>query len=95
MEEKDAKIVHLESLLDESTMNLHLKQLTDLASDLKEKVAILEDEKIGREQDVEQLRRDLEGTETERRSFVEQLEAARMSLIKAEIDIKGKYRAFG
>ena len=76
-------------------MNLHLKQLTDLASDLKEKVAILEDEKIGREQDVEQLRRDLEGTETERRSFVEQLEAARMSLIKAEIDIKGKYRAFG
>ena len=74
---------------------MHLKQLTDLASDLKEKVAILEDEKIGREQDVEQLRRDLEGTETERRSFVEQLEAARMSLIKAEIDIKGKYRAFG
>ena len=74
-----------------STIDFH--KITE--KHIKEKVAILEDEKIGREQDVEQLRRDLEGTETERRSFVEQLEAARMSLIKAEIDIKGKYRAFG
>lgn len=71
-------------------MNSHLKQLQDLTTDLKDKVAILEDEKVGREHDLDQLRKDLEGSESERRSFVEQLEAAQESLKAAEMNAQGK-----
>ena len=89
MEAKDAKITELSALLDESAMNEHLKQLSEKVSDLKDKVGVLEEEKVNREQEIGGLRNDLETSEAEKSSIFRQLEDTQETLKVTELNLKG------
>ena len=92
MEAKDAKITELSSLLDESAMNEHLKQLSEQVSDLKDKVGVLEEEKVNREQEIGGLRNNLETSEAEKSSIFRQLEDTQETLKVTELNLKGQWR---
>ena len=86
---KDSKIETLSSLLDESSMNAHLQHLTDQASELTDKIGILEEEKVEREREVGELREALEHSGEKVKSISEQLEHVQEALKVAQISVQG------
>ena len=92
VEAKDAKIATLSSLLDESSMNAHLQHLTSQASELNDKIVILEDEKVEREREVGELREALEHSGEELKSISEQLGVVQEALEVAQISVQGDYK---
>jgi hypothetical protein len=90
VEEKELKIISLSSLLDESAMNAHLKMLSDQVSELQLKINVLEEEKVERCNEIEQLREALNQSEHERGTVSEQLGAVQEALKNAESSMQGK-----
>jgi hypothetical protein len=89
VEEKGLKIISLSSLLDESAMNAHLKMLSDQVSELQLKVQVLEEEKVARLSEVDQLREALNQSEHERGIVSEQLGAVQEALKNVESTVQG------
>jgi hypothetical protein len=57
---------------------------------LRDKVVILEDEKVEREREIGDLREAVDSAEAEKRSILEQFEAAQGALKKAETEVAGE-----